>query len=190
MKVISVADELLEGMYVPSTDSDRYAAGSDVIANAIAVSPILVDPVGVYRSEAAARPVADRPAVQDRAARRAAGGDRLGGGARRPALLVAAALATYETVVDGIPVSVAIERPEADRAGEAWRCRIRVIRGTGRREQSQVVGVSAEAVLREAIELAATRLGVAGADLLGEASVGIAAPARAARPVRREGWSA
>jgi hypothetical protein len=165
MKVVSVADKLLEGMYVPSTDSGRYAAGSDVIANAITVSPILVDPMGVHRSEAAA------------------------------ARLVAAALATYETAVEGIPVAVAIERPEADRAGEAWRCRIRVIRGTGRRELSQVVGVSAEAVLREAIELAATRLGIAGADLLGEASVGIAAAApsntaRAARPVRREGWSA
>jgi|GEM_PF-7037435 len=118
-------------------------------------------------------------------------GDRLGGGMRRPALLVATALATYETVVDGIEVSVMIERPEVDRAGIAWRCRIRVDRATGRREQSQVVGTSAEAVLRQAIELAATRLGIGAADLLGEASVGIAAEpsARTARPIRRAGWS-
>ena len=191
MKVVSVAGELPGGMYVPSAEAYGNVADPDIIANAITVSPILVNPTGVKRPEVV-RPLADRPAMQDRAARRAAGGEGLGGRARRPALLVATALATYDTVVDGIAVSVVIERPEADRTGAAWRCRIRVTRGTGRREQSQVVGTSAEAVLREAIALAATRLGIATSDLLGEASVGIGAeaPARTARPIRRAGWSA
>lgn len=192
MKVTSVAGELPGAMYVPSAEAYGNVADRDIIANAIMVSPILVDPVGAARSENSARPVADPPAPGDRAARRPGAGDRLGGRARRPALLVATALATYETVTDGAEVSVAIERPEVDSAGVAWRCRIRVTRGIARREQSQVVGTSAEAVLRQAIELAATRLGIPAADLLGEARVGIAAetPARSPRPIRRAGWSA
>ncbi|NKY86294.1 hypothetical protein HGA07_11735 [Nocardia veterana] len=74
--------------------------------------------------------------------------------------------------VDGVPVTLVIERPEVDRAGIAWRCRLRVVRGNGRLEQSQVVGASASAVLQQALDLASSRLGVSEAELLGGADVG------------------
>lgn len=83
-----------------------------------------------------------------------------------------AALAEHVLVVDGAPVTIVIERPEVDRAGIAWRCRLRVLRGHGRREYSQVVGVSARAVLQQALDLATDRLGVTEAELLGGADVG------------------
>lgn len=83
------------------------------------------------------------------------------------------ALAQHESVVNGIPVSVLIERPEVDRAGRAWRCRVRVVRGTGRIEHSQVVGTSAHEVLEQALDLAATRLGISESELLSGASMGL-----------------
>ncbi len=88
---------------------------------------------------------------------------------------VASPLARHEFTMDGVPVTVVIERPEVDLAGIAWRCRVRVLRGSGRTEQSQVVGASASAVLQQALDLVATRLGISEADLLGGASVGLAA---------------
>ncbi|MCM6773358.1 hypothetical protein NDR87_07730 [Nocardia sp. CDC159] len=84
-------------------------------------------------------------------------------------------LARHEFEQDGVPVSVVIERPEVDLAGIAWRCRVKVLRGPGRLEQSQVVGASASAVLRQALELCSSRLGISEAELLGGASVGLAA---------------
>ncbi|WP_227983007.1 hypothetical protein [Nocardia spumae] len=69
-------------------------------------------------------------------------------------------------------MTIVIERPEVDRAGIAWRCRLRVVRGNGRLEQSQVVGVSAGAVLQQALDLAGERLGISAAELLGGADVG------------------
>ncbi|WP_245662371.1 hypothetical protein [Nocardia vermiculata] len=83
-----------------------------------------------------------------------------------------AVLAEHALVVDGVPVTVMIERPEVDRAGIAWRCRLRVVRGNGRLEQSQVVGGSAGAVLQQALDLAGERLGVSEEVLLGGADVG------------------
>ncbi|WP_245718270.1 hypothetical protein [Nocardia miyunensis] len=87
-------------------------------------------------------------------------------------------LVTHETIVDGLTVSVVIERPELDHGGGIWRCRIRVARGEARREQSQVVGISSQEVLGQAIDLAADRLGISRSDLLAGASVG--APIRTA----------
>ncbi|MBF6330186.1 hypothetical protein IU452_16820 [Nocardia transvalensis] len=83
------------------------------------------------------------------------------------------ALAQHEFTLDGVPVSVVIERPEVDLAGIAWRCRVRVLRGAGRVEQSQVVGGSASAVLQQALDLVSTRLGISESELLGGASVGL-----------------
>lgn len=87
-------------------------------------------------------------------------------------------LVTHDAIVDGLAVSVVIERPEIDRAGGSWRCRIRVVRGDARREQSQVVGISSQQVLGQAIDLAANRLGISRSDLLAGASIG--APVRTA----------
>ncbi|WP_153411971.1 hypothetical protein [Nocardia macrotermitis] len=87
-------------------------------------------------------------------------------------------LVTHEMLVDGLAVSVVIERPEVDHGGCSWRCRIRVARGDARREQSQVVGISSQEVLDQALDLAAERLGISRADLLAGASVG--APLRMA----------
>ena len=83
-----------------------------------------------------------------------------------------AALAEHVLEIDGVPVTIVIERPEVDRAGIAWRCRVRVVRGNGRLELSQVVGASANAVLRQALDLAGRRLGISEAELLGGADVG------------------
>ena len=81
-------------------------------------------------------------------------------------------LAEHVLEIDGAPVTIVIERPEVDRAGIAWRCRLRVVRGNGRLEQSQVVGGSAGAVLQQALDLASQRLGISAAELLGGADVG------------------
>lgn len=81
-------------------------------------------------------------------------------------------LAEHVLEIDGAPVTIVIERPEVDRAGIAWRCRLRVVRGNGRLEQSQVVGGSASAVLQQALDLASERLGISEAELLGGADVG------------------
>ena len=91
-------------------------------------------------------------------------------------------LVTHETIIDGLTVSVVIERPEIDHGGGIWRCRIRVARGDTRREQSQVVGISSQEVLGQAIDLAAARLGISRSDLLAGASVG--APIRTAEQSR------
>ncbi|MFI5781575.1 hypothetical protein [Nocardia sp. NPDC051570] len=84
-------------------------------------------------------------------------------------------LASHEFTMDGVPVTVVIDRPEVDLAGIAWRCRVRVLRGPGRIEQSQVVGASSRAVLQQALDLVSSRLGISEADLLGDATVGLAA---------------
>ena len=85
-------------------------------------------------------------------------------------------LVRHEFVRNGIAVSVVIGRPEPERSGTSWRCRVRVEFGTGRLEQSQVVGTSTGRVLRQALELVTTRLGVTADELLGGATVGTPAP--------------
>ncbi|MBF6174122.1 hypothetical protein [Nocardia blacklockiae] len=112
--------------------------------------------------------------------------ERLGGGRDRFAGRDRAALVQHELVVDGVPASVVIERPEADRASHAWRCRVRIARGIGRLEQSQVVGTSANEVLEQALELVAARVGLSVGEVLGGASVGADLPLRRAenRPLR------
>ncbi|MFF0490704.1 hypothetical protein ACFYTQ_16930 [Nocardia sp. NPDC004068] len=82
-------------------------------------------------------------------------------------------LASYEFERDGVPVSVVIERPQVDVAGIAWRCRIRVLRGLARTEQSQVVGGSSQSVLQQALDLVTSRLGISEAELLAGANVGL-----------------
>ncbi|MBO0854066.1 MAG: hypothetical protein J2P18_09895 [Nocardia sp.] len=82
------------------------------------------------------------------------------------------ALAEHMIEVDGIPVSIVIERPEVDRAGIAWRCRLRVVRGNGRIEHSQVVGSTSSGVLQQALDLASERLGVSEAELMAGAEMG------------------
>ncbi|WP_198036983.1 hypothetical protein [Nocardia sp. BMG51109] len=101
-----------------------------------------------------------------------AGADRLGGGRARWMGRDGVALVQHELVIDGVPASVVIDRPEADRAARSWRCRIRIARGIGRLEQSQVVGTSASAVLEQAVDLVATRVGLSVAEVLGGATVG------------------
>ncbi|WP_280269903.1 hypothetical protein [Nocardia wallacei] len=100
------------------------------------------------------------------------GADRLGGGRGRFVGRDRAALVQHDLVIDGVPASVVIERPEADRPARAWRCRIRIARGIGRLEQSQVVGTSANSVLEQALDLVAARVGLTVAEVLGGASVG------------------
>lgn len=102
------------------------------------------------------------------------------GAATRPAPTTTE-LVTHDAIVDGHAVSVVIERPEIDRGGGTWRCRIRVVRGDTRLERSQVVGISSQEVLGQAIDLAANRLGISRSDLLAGASVG--------SPVRTAGRS-
>ncbi|WP_280332944.1 hypothetical protein [Nocardia wallacei] len=108
------------------------------------------------------------------------GADRLGSGRGRFAGRERAALVQHELVIDGVPVSVVIERPESERS--VWRCRVRIARGIGRLEQSQVVGTSANEVLEQALELVAARVGLSVAEVLGGASVGPDLPL--ARPTR------
>ncbi|GAA5049422.1 hypothetical protein [Nocardia callitridis] len=69
-------------------------------------------------------------------------------------------LATKEYVEDGVPVWVVIGRPEPHPTGAGWRCGVRVERGDVRFEQSQVVAPSEKEVLRLALELVTTRLGM------------------------------
>ncbi|MBB5917993.1 hypothetical protein BJY24_006905 [Nocardia transvalensis] len=102
--------------------------------------------------------------------------ERLGAGRGRMMGRDRAALVQHELVIDGVPATVVIERPESERS--AWRCRVRIARGIGRLEQSQVVGTSASAVLEQALDLVAARVGLSVAEVLGGASVG----AELARP--------
>lgn len=101
-----------------------------------------------------------------------AGADRPGFGRGRFAGRDRAALVQHELVIDGVPASVVIERPESERSTDAWRCRVRIARGIGRLEQSQVVGTSANDVLEQALDLVAARVGLSVAEVLGGASVG------------------
>ncbi|MFF3228435.1 hypothetical protein ACFYV7_36960 [Nocardia suismassiliense] len=84
-------------------------------------------------------------------------------------------LATNEFLHDGVPVYVAIGRPQPypDRTG--WRCRVRVECGTTRLEQSQVVAPTAPEVLRLALELVTTRLGMTEAEFFEGATMSPAA---------------
>ena len=100
------------------------------------------------------------------------GADRLGSGRGRTMGRHGAVLVQHELVIEGVPASVVIERPEADRAVPVWRCRIRIARGIGRLEQSQVVGTSANEVLEQALDLVAARTGISVSEVLGGAQVG------------------
>ncbi len=110
-------------------------------------------------------------------------------GLRRTVNPGAAVLVTYSTVVGEAAVAVVIERPEVDREGVAWRCRVRLNRGT-RREQFQIVGLSSESVLRQAVDLVAERLGISECELLGEATLGASAvaPAETRRSLASAGF--
>ncbi|WP_455132544.1 hypothetical protein [Microbacterium aurum] len=79
-------------------------------------------------------------------------------------------IAVKEFQREGTHVSVTIGRPAQfpERAG--WRCRVRVERET-RLEQSQVVAPTEAEVLRMAMELVTSRLGLTGAEFLDGAHV-------------------
>ncbi|MFE3441948.1 hypothetical protein ACFXNW_02845 [Nocardia sp. NPDC059180] len=81
-------------------------------------------------------------------------------------------LATKEFTVDGTAVRVMIGRPEPYATGRGWRCRIRVERGTSRLEQSQVVAPDESSVVRLALELVTSRLGVSENQFFEGATVG------------------
>lgn len=90
------------------------------------------------------------------------------GGASRPA--DAGSLATKEFRRDGVTVWVGIGHPVQFPQHAGWRCRVRVERGT-RLEQSQVVALSEREVLRMAMDLITSRLGVTESQFLDGAAI-------------------
>ncbi|BDU03979.1 hypothetical protein [Nocardia cyriacigeorgica] len=90
-------------------------------------------------------------------------------------------LATKQFTVDGAAVRVMIGRPEPYATGRGWRCRIRVERGTSRLEQSQVVAPDEMSVVRLALELVTSRLGVSETQFFEGATVGPGAAEATAR---------
>ncbi|WP_228806862.1 DUF6968 family protein [Nocardia cyriacigeorgica] len=90
-------------------------------------------------------------------------------------------LATKQFTVDGAAVRVMIGRPEPYATGRGWRCRIRVERGTSRLEQSQVVAPDEMSVVRLALELVTSRLGMSETQFFEGATVGPGAVEATAR---------
>lgn len=84
-------------------------------------------------------------------------------------------LATNEFLRDGVRMSVVIGRPQPYPTGSGWRCRVRVECGTTRLEQSQVVAPTAQEVLRLALELVTTRLGITESEFFEGATMSPAA---------------
>ncbi|WP_040734860.1 hypothetical protein [Nocardia tenerifensis] len=84
-------------------------------------------------------------------------------------------LATNEFLRDGVRVGVVIGRPQPYPGGSGWRCRVRVECGATRLEQSQVVAPTAQEVLRLALELVTTRLGMTEAEFFEGATMSPAA---------------
>ncbi|WP_051027142.1 hypothetical protein [Nocardia higoensis] len=96
------------------------------------------------------------------------------GGAPRPA--DAGSLATKQFQDQGDTVWVGIGHPVQFPQRAGWRCRVRVERGT-RLEQSQVVASSEGEVLRMALELVTTRLGLTESQFLDGAAIDAATSA-------------
>lgn len=84
-------------------------------------------------------------------------------------------VAVKEFERDGARVWVGIGRPMPFPQRAGWRCRVRVERGT-RLEQSQVVAPTEGEVLRMALELVTSRLGMSEAQFLDGAALWAGAP--------------
>ncbi|WP_227997999.1 hypothetical protein [Nocardia australiensis] len=93
-------------------------------------------------------------------------------------------LATKEFTANGTAVRVMIGRPERYATGRAWRCQVRIERGTSRLEQSQVVAVDESAVVRQALDLVTSRLGVSETEFFEGATLGPGVAAATGQPRR------